>query len=250
MSAPHSEIKRISFTAEGFQLNGTLHLPAVARPPVVVGCHGLYSSQQSPKQIALAAACAEIGIAYFRFDHRGCGVSQGEFQQVTSLSARSSDLKMAVKMLHDHVKIGNRIGVFGSSMGGTVCLNVAAELKIDVVVTFAAPLCSKLPSQNHRKGTDSSGESIYLNAKQYDFDISEKISGVRRLLVIHGSEDETVPKAHADEIYRLADEPKKLIIQPGGDHRMSDTEHQQAFIREASEWLKYGLIGGYGINHQ
>ncbi len=250
MSAPHSEIKKISFSADGFQLNGTLHLPRAKHPPVVVGCHGLYSSQQSPKQIALAAACSEIGLAYYRFDHRGCGVSQGEFEQVTSLSARSSDLKMAVNMLRGHNKLGSRVGVFGSSMGGTVCLNVAAELKIDTIVTFAAPLCSKLPTSNHPSEIDPVGKGIYLNAQKSVFDVSNKISGVRCLLVIHGDNDDTVPKAHADEIYRLADEPKKLIIQPGGDHRMSDTEHQRVFIREASEWLKYGLIGGYGINHR
>ena len=246
MSTEHT----IRFLSDTYQLVGTLHLPDTANPPVVIGLHGLLANRNSPKQISLAAACNQKGLAYFRFDHRGCGVSQGEFQLVTSLSARSSDLKIAVNILRSHRKLGNRVGVFGSSMGGTVCLNVAAELKIDAVVTFAAPLCSKLPTPNHPNSTDPAGSRIYLNAQKSIFDISDKISGIRRLLVIHGDNDDTVPKAHADEIYRLADEPKKLIIQPGGDHRMSDAEHQRVFMREASEWLKHGLIGGYGINHQ
>jgi predicted alpha/beta-hydrolase family hydrolase len=82
MTAPHTEIRKIKFFADGFELKGTLHMPAGGRPPVVIGCHGLYSSQESPKQIALAAACTAMGIAYFRFDHRGCrsqpgGISTG-----------------------------------------------------------------------------------------------------------------------------------------------------------------------------
>ncbi len=241
MTAGPAEVTTLSFVADGFELNGTLHLPGVNKPPIVVGCHGLYSSQESPKQIALAAACNAMGMAFFRFDHRGCGISQGDFQQETSLAARTRDLKMAIGLLRGHPDIGPRIGLFGSSMGGSVCLSVASELRIDSVVTFAAPLRSKLGNRNVKRKDAIPLEAIYLDARKTDFDIAGKIPGVRRLLVIHGEADETVPVGHAYEIYGLAQEPKQLIIQPGGDHRMSDAGHQREFIRDASEWLMKGL---------
>ncbi|MBR9980379.1 MAG: damage-inducible protein CinA, partial [Desulfatitalea sp.] len=59
--------------SDGHRLTGTLHLPDVERPPVVIGCHGLLADRRSPKQIALASALGRLGIAYLRFDHRGCG---------------------------------------------------------------------------------------------------------------------------------------------------------------------------------
>ncbi len=79
MSTEKSIIKDISFFSDGFKLKGYLHLPSTNRPPVVIGSHGLYSSSSSPKQIALADQCNRFGIAYFRFDHRGCGGSEGKF---------------------------------------------------------------------------------------------------------------------------------------------------------------------------
>jgi dipeptidyl aminopeptidase/acylaminoacyl peptidase len=47
--------------------------------------------------------------------------------------------------------------------------------------------------------------------------------------------------AHAHEIFQRAAEPKRLVIQPRGDHLMSDPRHQQEFVREASLWLSTGL---------
>jgi alpha-beta hydrolase superfamily lysophospholipase len=118
--------KNITFSSNGFTLKGTLHLPDAEHPPVVIGSHGLFSSGSSPKQIALAKRCNACGIAFFRFDHRGCGQSQGIFQEVTTLEARCNDMISAIKTIQNRNDTGNRIGLFGSSMGGAVCLSVFA----------------------------------------------------------------------------------------------------------------------------
>ena len=243
MSAKNSKIEEISFYSDGLILKGTLHLPAVDHPPVVIGSHGLYSSQDSPKQIALARACNTLGMGYFRFDHCGCGRSQGEFEQVTSLPARCTDLKKAVETIKSRKETGHRIGLFGSSMGGTVCLKVAAELNINPIVTFAAPLRSNIRDQKFKQTRNHKTQGIYLDANKSDFDISENLSQVRYILILHGEKDETVPLSHAEEIHRLAGEPKRLVVQPNGDHRMSNETHQNEFIRDASLWFKSGLTG-------
>jgi alpha-beta hydrolase superfamily lysophospholipase len=99
----------IAFLSDDLLLQGTLHLPAAPRPPLVIGCHGLHSNKDSPKQIALARACNRLGLAYFRFDHRGCGRSQGEFEKVTSLSARCRDLRNALDTVRNRAEIGDHI---------------------------------------------------------------------------------------------------------------------------------------------
>lgn len=233
--------QKISYYSNGLLLSGTLHLPSAERSPLVIGSHGLYSSSESPKQIALAARCNRLGIAYFRFDHRGCGASQGEFEKVTSLEARCQDLIDAVATLKRRTTSGDRIGLFGSSMGGTVCLSVAAELGTGAVVTFAAPIRSHLQNEMPPRASPARSHGIFFDAAKHPFDISGRIGKIRNLLVIHGDADEVVPVGHAREIYNLAQDPKKLIIQPNGDHPMSNRVHQDEFMREASLWFADGL---------
>ena len=116
--------RNITFTSNGLSLRGILHHPSIPMPPVVIGSHGLFSSGNSPKQIALAKACNARGIAFFRFDHRGCGQSEGVFKEVTSLEARCNDLISAIKTIQLRKDAGDRISLFGSSMGGAVCVNM------------------------------------------------------------------------------------------------------------------------------
>jgi len=236
-------VKNISFVSDGLILKGKLHLPGVSRPPVVIGSHGLHSSKDSPKQSALALACNRLGMAYFRFDHRGCGASQGEFAKVTTLAARCRDLENAVNIITSHAGIGPLVGLFGSSMGGTVSLSVADELAVRTIVTFAAPVCSHIHQMDNAHSTEANSKGIFLDAQKQTFDITQKLSKIKNILIIHGDADKTVPLSHAQEIYRLAGEPKKLIVQQNGDHRMSNKKHQAHFVDTASRWLKSGLVG-------
>ena len=134
----------ITFSSDGFVLRGMLHLPSKKKPPVVIGCHGFLSTSDSPKQIQLATQCTAHGIAFFRFDHRGCGQSSGNFKQVTSLKTRCKDLISALDTIRARQDVGDRVGLFGSSMGGAVCISVAAAYPVDAIVTFL-PLYAALP---------------------------------------------------------------------------------------------------------
>jgi len=237
MSAEPFHQEEIGFNADGLKLKGVLHLPDIGRPPVVIGSHGLYSSANSPKQIVLAEHCNRLGIAYFRFDHRGCGSSEGEFDRVTSLEARCRDLIAAVAAINSRIDTGDRLGLFGSSLGGTVCLSTAAGLGAAAVVTLAAPIRSKLIGNQ----AEMSRAEIVFDAAKRQFDITEGLSKITNILIFHGDADEVVPVSHAREIYKLARKPKKVIIQQQGDHPMSNREHQQEFVREASSWFRQRL---------
>ena len=243
MSSKKVKLIEISFNSDDLVLCGTLHLPANDHPPVIVGSHGLCSSRNSPKQIALARACNALEMAYFRFDHRGCGSSQGEFEQVTSLANRCTDLIKAVDAIKSRPETGPGIGLFGSSMGGTVCLSVAAMLKVNTVVTFAAPLCSRMDDVSSRSSKKHDYPDIFLDADKSNFNISKAILQANNILIFHGQKDETVPLCHAEEIHRLAGDPKKLVVLKNGDHRMSDINHQNKFVRQASRWFQAGLTG-------
>jgi alpha-beta hydrolase superfamily lysophospholipase len=230
--------KNITFSSNGFTLRGTLHLPVAEQPPVVIGSHGLFSSSSSPKQIALARQCNALGIAFFRFDHRGCGQSDGIFKDVTSIEARCDDLISAIKAIQIRKDIGDRIGLFGSSMGGTVCISVAAVSDVYSIVTCAAPVRSSFTIKTPEMSDDSKMLKQPFNIRYLESDISDKLSSIHHILIFHGDSDELVPPANAREIYGKAGDPKKLIIQKDGDHRMSNRKHQEIFVRKTAFWFK------------
>ncbi len=234
--------ENITFTSNGFLLRGTVHLPEAELPPVVIGSHGLLSSGESPKQIALARECNTHGIAYFRFDHRGCGQSEGVFDEVTSLETRCNDLISATKTIQLRKDMGKRIGLFGSSMGGAVCLAVAAVLDIKALVTYASPVRSTSVNTALKKSDDAESVKSLTDQKHLVWDISSTLKRLHHIFILHGDSDVLVPPSNAHEIYTKSVNPKKLIIQKGGDHRMSNKKHQEDFVRQAALWFKEWLL--------
>lgn len=230
---PNGCCRWIDFLSEGYRLKGMLHLPAAERPPVVIGSHGLLSSSESAKQRELAARCTAAGMGYFRFDHRGCGRSQGYFPEVTTLEGRVRDLMAAVKTIHLRTDTGRGCALFGSSMGGAVCLAAAKAVGADALVTVAAPIRSRSVRPFEGNGP---GESD-VSGLQLHFDLSETIAGLRHVLVFHGDADSVVPFSHALEIIEKVDSPKQLVRQKSGDHLMSAESHQKTFIQEAVKWF-------------
>ena len=222
-------METLEFTSGGYTLIGTLHLPEPPPAPMVIGCHGLIADRSSPKQLGLAHACCRQGIGYFRFDHRGCGDSQGEFNRLTSLEGRQLDLMNAIQLVRSLDACNGVIGLFGSSMGGTVCLSVYPAENITATVVVAAPL--------HSRFSHAEDHPLSLS-----FDITEEASRVKNILIFHGECDEVVPLSHARSLYARASRPKKLTIQLAGDHRMSNPEHQSTFIRESVAWFRKGFF--------
>lgn len=215
-------------------MSGALHLPKQQPVAVVLGCHGLMADKHSPKQIELAKRCTARGMAYFRFDHRGCGQSEGVFEIDTTLENRITDLLAAARAAAAALGTDVPIGLFGSSLGGTVCLAAAQRISPFAIVTLATPVQSRsihIP--------DDSPQSLKneIFEKQLAFDLAAILGSIHHILIIHGSCDETVPINNARMIYRLAKKPKKQIILAGGDHRISDSDHQEIFLNSSVQWF-------------
>lgn len=228
----------ITFTSDSLKLNGVLHLPAQKNPPVVVGSHGLASDGDSPKQIELARQCNRFGIAYFRFHHRGCGTSEGFFPEVTSLENRRQDLLDAVETALNHPATGNRLALFGSSMGGTSCIFSSSDLSPEAYVLVAAPVFGNTLTKPPKETTEAHNLDRSFYERFLSFDMTPYLPNLANVLIFHGDEDTVVPIRNGRTIFDLARDPKRLIIQNKGDHRISDPRHQEEFIRETSLWFK------------
>lgn len=229
--------KELSFLSDGFRLSGTLHLPGIHQPPIVVGSHGLLSSGSSPKQIEMAMQCSANGMAFFRFDHRGCGQSEGTKADAADFNGRCRDLHSAVDFLINIDCLNPIIGLFGSSLGGAVCLSVAAATHVQALVTVAAPLDSSSLIDS-AQGVVPAGLSADLAlSPRFRFDLSDALQTIRNILIFHGENDSVVPVSHARKLFEKAGHPKKLVIQENGDHVMSLPLHQKSFIQESLLWF-------------
>ncbi|MBW1942183.1 MAG: alpha/beta hydrolase [Deltaproteobacteria bacterium] len=239
----NSVVQELFFLSNGYRLKGTLHLPSTPFPSIVFGSHGLLSTSKSPKQIELAHQCNAVGIAFFRFDHRGCGESEGDYKDIASLTGRCEDLARAIETIRLRNDIGGKIGFFGSSMGGAVSISSANRFKPDAMVTYAAPIRSRNINEVLEKEPDDNqtiGPLHDLN--ELKFDLSDHLSNLHNILVIHGDADQVVPVSHAHSIHNSARKPKKLILQKNGDHPMNNRVHQKNFIRETISWFKQYLL--------
>ncbi len=231
------EQHKLSFPCDGLGIDAVLHRPPGDKPPVVIGSHGLFSNGDSPKQIALAESLNTTGIAYLRLDHRGCGLSEGEFDAVTTLDGRVRDIIEAVHVLKHALGHPFRLGLFGSSLGGTTCLAAAAELNPDRLVTLAAPVDSRSLLARAQSNPTVTLPSVFAT-DAFQFDLTGRLENLGNLLVIHGEADEVVPVEHARKIYAASREPKRLLINPGGDHRVTDPRHQKTFIEACRNWFE------------
>jgi uncharacterized protein len=228
----------IHFTSDGLRLHGTLHLPEVNKPPVIIGSHGFFSTGDSPKQVDLARCCVENGMGFFRFDHRGCGKSAGEFAAVTTFAGRCRDLAAAMDLILARSDTGDAIALFGSSFGGAVVLATAAERDVYAVVTAAAPIRLNAIRPPGIDTPEGAKQLHGLDREKLNFDLTDRLALVRSLLIFHGDRDAVVPFSNALAIHEKAGHPKMLIRHENGDHPMSDPAHQQDFIRRSINWYR------------
>ena len=239
-----STCTELSFSSDGFRLSGTLHLPGVHQPPVVVGSHGLLSSGGSPKQIEMARQCSANGMAFFRFDHRGCGQSEGGKADATDFNGRCRDLQSATNFLRNNYDLNPKTGLFGSSLGGAVCLSVAAATRIHALVTVAAPLDSNSLIDSAQGVVPAGLSADMALSPRFRFDLSDSLYSICNILIFHGANDSVVPVSHALKLFEKAGHPKKLVIQENGDHVMSLPVHQQSFVQESLLWFSAILKTG------
>lgn len=230
----------VTFQVQGHRLVGTLHLPGVSRPPLVIGSHGLLGTRNSAKQLALAEACSAAGMAFLRFDHRGCGDSDPAPTGGDLLDERVADLLAAVSWSADQPGIGARRGLFGSSMGGTVCLAAAPECRPMAMVTWAAPVTSDGVNVSRPEATLPPG----LGCRA--FDLTGQLRSIRNICICHGDRDGVVPIDNAHVLYEGVCDPRRRIIFRGADHRLSQSAHHKRFVSESVRWFTRYLFDGTG----
>lgn len=134
------------FYSNGIKIYGTLTLPNNSeKPPACLFIGGSFPQTRDgnidnshtdwfptplPQRNLFrdeALILSRIGIATFRYDKRGCGQSEGDFN-TTSLFDLVADARMALQWLRQLPEIDSkRIGILGQSEGAVIGFMLAAE---------------------------------------------------------------------------------------------------------------------------
>ena len=239
------------FSLESAQatLRGFVTLPD--RPgerPAVIICHGFKGFMEWGFFPALAELLAQRGFVAVRFNFRGSGMSPGD-ELVTDLEAFGhatvggdvADLAQVLEATGDEIAPGRvdgrRIGVLGHSRGGGAALLVAHRPDVSALVTWAAVSGFDRLSATAKRAWRENGETLIVNARTGqavaisssvlddleahadDYDLI-RAAGRRSCpwLLVHGTDDPTVPFTEARTLADAASDPFRFLEVSGADH--------------------------------
>jgi alpha/beta superfamily hydrolase len=142
-----------------------------------------------------AKALARIGCAVLRFNFRGVGASEGEFDRGPGEQA---DFAAGLDYMAARYP-GRPLWTAGFSFGAWVSLEVGAvDDRVSVLIGIAPPVVTSLSGQ------------------QYDF--TNTISSTKPKFFVQGEADEVCPLEGMWAFYGRLHEPKELVVIDGADH--------------------------------
>jgi fermentation-respiration switch protein FrsA (DUF1100 family) len=258
------EEKCVRFENEGSNLFGMVHIPGGKSPkPCVVFLHGYTGSRIEDHYLFVKAAreLAANGIAAFRFDFRGSGESEGDFRDI-SVESEISDALKAVSVVREMPEVeSGRVGLVGFSLGGCVAACMAAECSAASIALWAPTVfadylverdgeTSKDPyiwlPENYRDAIEKKGyvdvggfkrgKAFFESIKYFDpLRAIEQYKGP--VLILHGSEDQTVSLLNSQLLHQNVKSRKLLVIVDGADHSFSSEHWEYQVIGATLRWF-------------
>jgi len=240
--ADHREVS-MQFTCEGARLSGTIYLPLTgAKHPVVIWLHG---SGEQPRLTygPLVSAYVNDGIAFFTYDKRGVGQSEGEccpdvdghFNLVTA------DAVGAVKAARSYAEIDpTQVGFLGASAAGWVAPRAAETAGHIAFIAIASP--GVLRHSVVAKYEEYAGGSESSEPRPSEAEIAKKVASFDRsgfdpkpylerldipALWLFGGADRNVQQVQSVEALRAIKRERgkdwTIIVFPGAGHGLFDT---------------------------
>ena len=192
--------------------------------------------------------CGE-GFAVLIFNFRGTGASGGNLD----ILGWTRDLRAVIGYLYALPEVDrSHLSLLGFSGGAAVSMYVASQDKrVSSIVTCACPAEFDFVTKadNPLSIVDHFRSIGAIRDEDFPQSIEEWLNGFklvspikyvagiapRPLLLVHGSQDETVEVGHAHRLYDKAGEPKQIIIVDGAGHRLRQNERAMAIVLN---WLK------------
>jgi pimeloyl-ACP methyl ester carboxylesterase len=213
---PHDDVV---FTSDGLTLKGWLFRTTAPRRGLIVYLHGIGDNRRSG--LGIFRRYGPSGWDVFTYDQRAHGESGGTV--CTYGYREKQDLSRAL----DAVGAGRAV-VFGSSLGGAVALQAAAEDQ-RIAAVIAQSAFSDLERIAHERAPWFASETNIVDAldlasAEGGFHVADvsPVRDAKRLtvpvLLVHGADDRETNVAHAEALDAALTAPHVLLIVAGAGH--------------------------------
>ena len=217
----------------GATLAGTLTVPKGGAKCVIIMVTGS-GPENRDEEVAghkpfavIADRLARAGIATLRYDDRGVGKSVGgETKHTTSLDV-AEDATAGIEWLRAQKRF-KKVGLLGHSEGGLIAFMLAAQKKVDFIVSLAGPAVrgdSIMLYQARTSGNPFTKNITVENLRNMmktntwvsyfmDYDPTDNITNTKcPVLALNGSKDCQVPAAmNIPVLRRLLSNNKKAVV--------------------------------------
>lgn len=194
-------------SSPGVEVEHWYRPPAAADGPVLVVFHGNagHIGHRVPKYRPFLNA----GVGLFLAEYRGYGGNPGRPDE----AGLTDDARAVMTYLTGRGIAGERLIVFGESLGGGPAVKMATEFPVAGLV-LESPFTSVADvAQAHY---------WYLPARWLvldTWDNAKRIGELRApLLILHGERDRVVPVRFGRRLFELAPEPKRALFVPDAGH--------------------------------
>jgi uncharacterized protein len=194
-------------TEDGLVLNDWFAPPPTKDGKIIVLFHG--SFENLGDIAGLSTHFMERNYGIFMCEYRGFGGNPGE----PSEQGLYADGRAAIKWLKDHGYRQEQFVYFGASLGSGVAVQIAVETP-PAYLALESPYSSVVDVAKGRYFI------FPIDALIKDrFDSIGKIGKVKvPLLIMHGTDDTTVPIKFSKELFNKANQPKVFYVLKGAGH--------------------------------
>ena len=156
------------------------------------------------------------GFSVLAYDYQGYGTSSGYASEENAYA----DITAAFNYLLTEKRIKpNRIILHGRSLGGAIAADLASREKVGGLIL---------------ESTFTSAFRVVTKYRMLPFDKFDSLGKIKQVgspvLIIHGTNDRTVPFYHGEELFKAANEPKSSLWLEGAGHN-------DVFYREQKRYL-------------
>jgi fermentation-respiration switch protein FrsA (DUF1100 family) len=211
--------------------------------PAVIVLHGAGSRKENHADFARVAAGQ--GFVALTFDNRGHGETEGD------LGPRAvTEIGRLVRFVAERPEVDEQqVALRGSSMGGLFAIHVAAVTPQAAAVIAICPASERMfiddvraVAAGNEPRPDSALASMRIDAtglvawlEEHDVRQAVEMLGEKPLMLVHARDDEVIPYQFSDELYEHADDPKRLLLLAGGNHRSA--QHDAEVQGESLRWI-------------
>jgi len=213
-------------SSNGLKLNG-LFFPAPNARITMILFHG--NAENVGDRLDFIKMLVGLGLNVFYFDYQGYGRSQGNPTE----QGTYEDGLAAYGYVRSRADVDpERIAFYGRSLGGGIAIDVAARTGCYRLITEGAFASIK----EMAKG--------FVPVIPFQYTVPDKYNNVKKIaalnmpyLIIHGTEDGTVPFSHGKKLFDAANDPKEFYPVDNAGHNDVHVVADKAFWEKISGFL-------------